>query len=371
MVITHLAIKKKRRFFKNVKIENMKASIKNILKYTGFPAISIYIPTEAVGDPNVNRIRWKNEIAKVKTKLVNKDFLKMSILKEAEKLENDISFWQNQSSALVGYFSHDIAETFALDNKITPQNYVMDFFVMAPHLVDISQRKAFFLLTVSRNQVKLFRNDDVTGELQTIKDFSLPDLNDTLNLDIQKETLHGAKGTQSSTNNFKDKLDVRLVQFFKIIDDQLIAFLAKEEAPLIFAGVEGYFELFKEISSYKNIAKEHILGNVDNLTTHELNEKVKKLEIEKLDNESSTENQFSKMDIENRWIDKLARIQLLSEAQGVETLFLAKTFHQSPITMASEKIIRNSIENNVEIKLNNQVSTLACKTKYPINEHVF
>jgi hypothetical protein len=54
-----------------------------------------------------------------------------------------------------------------------------------------------------------------------------------------------------------------LLEFFHIVDRALRKFLADEQAPLVFAGVEYLFPIFKKACSYKCLAVDSIEGNTD------------------------------------------------------------------------------------------------------------
>lgn len=72
----------------------------NLLRHKMFPAVSIMIPTNIVGDYEVNRIRWKNELSEIYKKLEAQGYEKKSFLQHAEALLENADFWARQSAGL-------------------------------------------------------------------------------------------------------------------------------------------------------------------------------------------------------------------------------------------------------------------------------
>jgi hypothetical protein len=59
-------------------------------------------------------------------------------------------------------------------------------------------------------------------------------------------------------------------QFFHRIDESLSSFLSGERVPLVFAGVEYLFPLFRESCHYHGLIEQPLTGNPDKLTAEEL-----------------------------------------------------------------------------------------------------
>jgi hypothetical protein len=57
------------------------------------------------------------------------------------------------------------------------------------------------------------------------------------------------------------------------VDDALVGFLAAERAPLVLAGVESHFPIYREASRYGHLLPEGIAGNPELLSTAELHER--------------------------------------------------------------------------------------------------
>jgi hypothetical protein len=103
---------------------------------------------------------------------------------------------------------------------------------------------------------------------------------------------HGQGGS-----NMDVKKTDELLPYFRLIDDALQELFGVERSPLVFAGVEYLFPLFKEASHYEGLVEEPITGNVDRTRPDELHaqawplvkdrfERLRNSELERLSAES-------------------------------------------------------------------------------------
>jgi hypothetical protein len=65
-----------------------------------------------------------------------------------------------------------------------------------------------------------------------------------------------------SGNEIKD----RLQKWFRLIDKEVAELLSHTHSPLVLAGVDNLFPLYKEINTYPNLVEEGISGNPDRMT---------------------------------------------------------------------------------------------------------
>src|SRR5690606_33964324 len=62
-------------------------------------------------------------------------------------------------------------------------------------------------------------------------------------------------------------------QYFHTINDTLNSFFGAERVPLVFAGVEYLFPIFRDMCDYNALVKEPVRGNPDDLSGDQLHEK--------------------------------------------------------------------------------------------------
>lgn len=342
-----------------------KERINKVLEHKNSTAVSIIIPTKVIGDYEVNRIRWKNEISEVQDKLEKQGIEKTSFLKPAIDLLEDPKFWANQSSGLAGYFSEDFNEIVHLIEEPQSLNVVSDTFIATPILLSKINKQRLFLLTISQNKVRFF--EAVSSGIFPVKidDLVPADMDTALNLDIQKETLHPTSQGLTNTSHFKDKSKIRLEQYLKMIDDGLWPVLEGEKVPLVLAAVEEYHSLYRELSRYKHISSHMLMGNTDTMSPAEL-----RLQLEPVfkDLSSKEHNLISdklNQDFENKNVVKNEDDLLFNlEIDNIETIILpSNTEEDKANTLQLEKVLRTCYSRNIDVTIRDDFDSLAAITR--------
>jgi hypothetical protein len=130
----------------------------------------------------------------------------------------------------------------------------------------------FFLLAVSGNLLRMYEGD--RGSLRELKVPGVPKNRiEALNYDqpevvrqAHTATTGGPYGTQMSFHGQGGGADVakdEVLEFLRIVVRALATYLANEQAPLVFAGVDYLFPIFKRVCTYSNLTSEHIAANTD------------------------------------------------------------------------------------------------------------
>jgi hypothetical protein len=70
----------------------------------------------------------------------------------------------------------------------------------------------------------------------------------------------------------KDDAKDNILRFFHLLDQGLYALLGKESAPLVLAGVDYLFPIYREANSYPHLMERGIAGNPEGLKGEELHE---------------------------------------------------------------------------------------------------
>jgi hypothetical protein len=71
----------------------------------------------------------------------------------------------------------------------------------------------------------------------------------------------------------KDDSKDRITEYFRLIDDGIHEVLRGEKVPLVFAGVDYLFPMYKEVNSYPGLLDEAVEGNPEGLSEHDLHDK--------------------------------------------------------------------------------------------------
>ncbi|WP_313757391.1 hypothetical protein [Tissierella sp.] len=308
--------------------------------------ISIYMPTCRMGaDIKQNPIRYKQCIREAEDKLFNMGLSKSevgNILQSASNLIDETTFWQNQTEGLAIFITPDKISYYHLPFEVKDQVVISDKFYTKPLLPLFTTDGQFYILALSKNEVRLFK-----ASRQTVKEIVMEDaprsvedmkVDDDPRTKLQIRTANPISSSSLSYNiasqgqaveNDFDKNE--LARYFRAIDESLNKLNKGEEIPLVLAGVEYLIPIYKEISKYPNIVDEFIKGNPEILYGDDLQKMAweimepKFLKIQEL--AEAKYNQFSGQ--KNGLSSKSLR-KILSQAYNgqIETLFIANGIHQ-------------------------------------------
>lgn len=254
------------------------------------PAVSIYHPTErVVVEPEANSLRLKNLLGQAEEKLGRHGLRRPDIealLEPLAGLLGDGDFWRHQLEGLAlfaapGFFRY-YRLPFAVDESVS----VGDSFSTKALLPALSDGH-YYVLALSQNSVRLIRATRHGAEEIDLDGLDIPrSLAEALRYDdLQKPELshhptapdrrtatgqrhqfhgHGESGEEQKTE---------IVRYFQGVDRGISKLLARENAPLVLAGVEYLHALYRFASGYKYIAENGLEGNFDHLSPSEFQER--------------------------------------------------------------------------------------------------
>lgn len=260
-----------------------KADLTLLLENNDRPCVSVYIPTERRGRGQENRIRFKSNLQEAGRLLkgMNHDPDEIGWFDRPEALLKNDFFWQNQSHGLAVFFSENLFRTYRVPLDFEELVIVADRFHLKPLLPLLTNDTRFYILALSQNRVKLYQ-----GTRQRIGEMnveSLPaDLSEALQFEEQEEQLQfhtGASagggerpamfhGQGAATDKDKD----RILRYFRVIDGAIHEVLHNNRSPLILAGVEFLFSIYREANTYPHLVDQGIKGNPDRTKPEELHQ---------------------------------------------------------------------------------------------------
>jgi len=158
---------------------------------------------------------------------------------------------------------------------------VGDRFVLRPLLPLLTNNVRCLLLALSRNLVRVF--EATLFEIRDITPAAMPtDLRSALKTDQvdRGSQVHSAMpvphGKQAAVFHGQggqaDTIKDETAHFFRLVDDALGAVPAHRGLPLILAGVESDLALFRSVTSHSNLVQEHVRGNTDHLSEHQVHQ---------------------------------------------------------------------------------------------------
>ncbi|HEY0679587.1 MAG TPA: hypothetical protein VGD17_14985 [Chitinophagaceae bacterium] len=228
--------------------------------------ISAYFNTQV--DPTAFRYALQEISVMLKNKGQNQASID-KLLEPGYSLLKDDSFWQNMSQGLAVFISDGFFRYLKMPVKTEPDVIIESSFFVTPLIQILTRKEYFYLLVLSKKQIKLFRADAFGIEFINVP--GLPEgMQDAQADDKDEETtfrMGGRGGTGGANfhgvgggNNVDDK--AKLAAYFEIADKVIWKeVLSTESAPLMLAGVEYLIPIYKSVTNYNNISDETLTGS--------------------------------------------------------------------------------------------------------------
>lgn len=248
--------------------------------------LSLFMPMRRGPDKTQeNRIRLKNLHKTIETKLPEHDvpsaqgeqFLEsVETLLENGRLPSDsdgLALFAKENDTQVHFLPQSFAECVMVDNQ----------FFIKPLLPLLAEDKEFFILTLSQNEVQLYRADQ-----EKIEEITPPDLPQSIAEAMKyedpekRQQFHTSTGSPQAsakqpaafhTHHPEEDKKSRLRRFFQQVDKSITAQLSGENLPLVLAGVDYLLPIYREINRYDMLLDEAIEGNLEKVADHELSQR--------------------------------------------------------------------------------------------------
>jgi len=227
--------------------------------------VSLFMPTHRMGsETQQNQIRFKNLLKRTEEELVQhglrsagmKDFLK-----PAQDLLNDLPFWRNQRDGLAVFVSPGYWGYFRLPVDFRELLVVSDRFHLKPLVPMLSGNVRFYILALSLNQIRII--ECTRFGATPVKIEGLPEnMEGALNLDDFQKRLQRHVGTEDTKG--------KILLYFQEVDRGLRPFFRDKKEPLLFAGVDYLFPLYREANTYAHLCPQALSGNPEELSEEEL-----------------------------------------------------------------------------------------------------
>lgn len=245
--------------------------------------VSLFMPAHRAGrETEQDPIRFRNLLSEVEQRLLAKGIRTpdvREVLEPAQRLRQDPSFWRHQSDGLAVFLTSDEFHAYRLPLRFEELVVISDRFHFKPLLPLFATDGHFYILALSQNQVKLLEGTHHTVDEVDME--SIPDsLAETLQgrgFDRQSQVHTGTSSTRTGDragmfhgHDPSDEDKGRVLRWFQTIAGALPSVLVGQQAPIVLAGVEYLFPLYKQASSHPHLVEEGIPGNPEELTPVEL-----------------------------------------------------------------------------------------------------
>lgn len=233
------------------------------------PAVSLFMPTVKKG-PEVrqNAIRFRTLLELAKSRIEERDDGDEEFDWQAmEELVDDRDWWEHQEEGFACFLSPGRRHVYRTPIPLDESVVVGRQFHVLPLLPLIQGNGRFFILAASLNGCRLFeatRDDVAEVEVDRLGD----DVPKALRIDEYRESLqnhpgphdagfHGHGGAASDVRKQDE-----IYQFFRVVAHRIDdALPSSPSVPLVYAGVESSFPLFRRACQYPGLVAECVPGN--------------------------------------------------------------------------------------------------------------
>ena len=235
--------------------------------------ISIFMPTFRTGaESQQNQIRFRNLLRSAEEKLLAAGLRSQELkelLEPAQALPGNVLFWRRQSDGLALFLCAGLFRCFCLPEAFDELIVVADRFHIRPLLPVLRNDRRFYILALSQKEVRLLE-----GTGQSVREIELEALPKSLDEALQYDEIEkqvrfrtgsvsGGTGMAmvSGHGGVADDTKDNLLKYFRMIDRGLHDRLKAEQAPLVLAGVEYLFPIYREANTFPYLIEEGIPGN--------------------------------------------------------------------------------------------------------------
>jgi hypothetical protein len=245
--------------------------------------ISLYLPTNKSGvevNEQSDAIRFKNALQEASNRLQVKGLDQGTIKKLLQPgfdLVQQETFWTGLTTGLAVFVADGYFKFIKMPMQPVEDLVIESSFYVTPLVPILTSNEEFYVVVISKKQVKLFRGDafgmefiPVPGLPQGMQDAQTPDKDQETTFRLSEggngaANYHGHGGG----NNVDDKL--LIATYLETADDVLWKeVLHDKTAPLMIAGVEYMIPLYKSVCDYKYIWEEVLTGSYEHMDTQNL-----------------------------------------------------------------------------------------------------
>lgn len=251
--------------------------------------ISVFMPTFRTGsESQQNQIRFRNLLRMAEEKLLSSGLRPQEIktlLEPAQALPGNVLFWRKQSDGLALFLSADLFRSFRLPETFSERVTVADTFYVKPLLPLLRSDQRFYILAVSQKEVRLLEGTE--KNVQEIDLESVPhNLVEALQYDESGKQVRFRAGAAGGGDHAAmvsghgaeiDDAKDNLLKYFRLIDRGLHELLRDERAPLVLAGVEYLFPIYREANTYSALIDAGIAGNPQGISAESLHKSALKI----------------------------------------------------------------------------------------------
>jgi Bacterial archaeo-eukaryotic release factor family 7 len=247
--------------------------------------ISMFLPTHRAGaERRQDPIRLKNLMRECENRIAASEIKPAQakdVLASVRQLVEQSAFWRLQGDGLALYLTDGLFEYFRLPLSLPERIAIAGRFDVKPLLPLFTAGGRFYLLGLSQKRVRLFE-----GSRFGIHEIDLQNVpqgvQDALKYDVREhqQQVHSGTGARGATRKQAgvfhgqgvgvDDAKERTLEYFHQVDRGLKGVLKDLFAPLVLAGAEELFPIFREANTHRALVENGVKGNPDGMRPDEL-----------------------------------------------------------------------------------------------------
>jgi hypothetical protein len=247
----------------------------DLANFKGDNCVSVYLPTHRAGvevNENADKLSFKSILQNVSNTLKQKgvDVLQIQkILDQGQELLRNDTFWRNLDQGLAVFMAENFFRFAKMPDAPRGEIMINSTFMLKPLVNAMTVKEYFYLLVMSKKQVKFFRAN-AFGIVQLQLDELPNGVTDVVHFEEKEDqklfrTESAAAGKGAAFHGHgagKPDEKEHLALYLEEVDETLWEeVLSRENAPLLLAGVEYLLPIFRSVSHYKNIWPEGLKGS--------------------------------------------------------------------------------------------------------------
>jgi hypothetical protein len=258
-------------------------------KQKGF-CLSIFLPTSRGGvESQQDELRLRHQIRDAENHLLLENLRSTAVEKLLEPLNalfEDGEFWLHTVDGLAIFRTSELFHYYCLPYSFKEQVIVSDHFYLKPFLPFLANDERFYILAMSQNAIRLLE-----GTHFSVHELELPESvpanlaealkyeeaeNEVSFYSSSSGALVGKGGRKAAIFygqgvGHDDSKD-HLLRYFQQINRGLHELLKDESVPLVLAGVEYLFPIYRQANTYPYLLNQGVPGNPDKLSSDVLHE---------------------------------------------------------------------------------------------------
>lgn len=251
----------------------------SLMQQRDTPCVSIYMPTPWIGaEAQQNQIRFRNMIRSAEDSLLSTGLRAADVekmLSPGQALLKNAPFWKKQNDGLAVFISAGASKAYRLPLSFPELVTSSNRFHLKPLFPLFNNEGGrFYVLAVSMKHMRFLQGARSRAIELEIKNAprSLAETvrYDTPDRQVRSQPTMRGSATFHGHGVWEDLTKESILRYFQQIDKGLQEFLRNERSPLVFAGVDYLFPIFREVSSYPHLLEQAITGNPDEMKTGEL-----------------------------------------------------------------------------------------------------